>query len=135
MNGWQPIETVPNNVFDVLAKYYDAGLNKFMYRRFTDCVIVVSEIFCPLLPDGVSLTKAGFRPTHWRNIPEIPGSLKTLGHCGGLSLQRVGYPSKIRAAKRSRNWMRQAKPSPIFCGKINQNVRQRPRGNGDFLGW
>lgn len=70
--GWQPIETVPNNVFDVLAKYYDASLDKFLYRRFPDCVIVVSEIFTPLLPDGVSLTKAGYRPTHWRHIPDLP---------------------------------------------------------------
>lgn len=69
---WQPIETVPNNVFDVLAKCYDAGLDRFLYRRFTDCVIVADEIYCPLLPEGVSLTKAGFRPTHWRHIPEMP---------------------------------------------------------------
>lgn len=76
MNGWQPIETVPNNVFDVLAKYYDAALDKFLYRRFTDCVIVNEYIFSALLPDGVSLTKAGFRPTHWRDIPELPDEAK-----------------------------------------------------------
>lgn len=72
MNGWNPIETVPNNVFDVLAKYYDAGLDRFFYRRFTDCVMINDQIFCPLLPDGVSLTKAGFKPTHWRDIPSLP---------------------------------------------------------------
>lgn len=72
MSNWQPIETVPNNVFDLLAKYYDAGLDRFLYRRFPDCVEVAGQFFSPLLPDGCSLSKAGFRATHWMDIPTLP---------------------------------------------------------------
>jgi len=72
MNGWQTIDTVPNNVFDVLAKYYDASLDKFLYRRFPDCVIVNNLI----LSNGNCLTEAGYRPMYWRDIPELPDELK-----------------------------------------------------------
>lgn len=69
---WQPIETVPNNVFDVLARYWDAGLDKFLVRRFIDCVKVDEEIFAASGDTQVKLTAMGFRPTHWMHIPELP---------------------------------------------------------------
>lgn len=72
MSDWKPIETVPNNVFDVLAKYYDAKLDTFLYRRFPDCVTVNNEFFTPLLPPGTSLSQAGYRATHWMDIPTLP---------------------------------------------------------------
>lgn len=77
LHGWNPIETVPNNVFDVLAKYYDAAFDRFLYRRFTDCVIVNDSIFSAVLPDGLSLAKAGFRATHWRDIPVLPDDVES----------------------------------------------------------
>lgn len=73
---WNAIETAPNNVVDLLAKYYDAGLDRFLYRRFPDCVSVNDSWFTPLLPDGVSLQKAGYRPTHWMHLPELPDEAK-----------------------------------------------------------
>lgn len=74
MNGWHTlaVNPVPNDVFDALAKYYDAGLDRFLYRRFTDCVIVNDQIFTAILPEGVSLAKAGYRVTHWCEIPKLP---------------------------------------------------------------
>lgn len=72
MAEWRPMATAPNNVIDVLAKYYDAGLDKFLYRRFPDCVSVNEQFFTLLLPDGVSLTQAGFKPIFWMHVPDLP---------------------------------------------------------------
>lgn len=68
MTGWQPIETVPNNVFDVIAKYWDAALDRFLVRRVCDCVLVNGEVFA----GEQRLTDLGLRPTHWRHLPDPP---------------------------------------------------------------
>lgn len=73
---WQLIETAPNNVFDVLAKYWDAGLDKFLYRRFIDCVKVDSEIYSGTVNGQIKLTECGFKPTHWMDIPELPADVR-----------------------------------------------------------
>lgn len=76
MAEWQPIETVPNNVFDVLARYWDAGLDKFLYRRFTDCVLVDDQV-CANTSNGVGrLVDGGFKPERWMEIPSLPEELK-----------------------------------------------------------
>ena len=74
--AWQPIATVPNNVFDVLAKYWDAELDRFMYRRFIDCVKTEGTIWAASGDKQVKLTAMGFSPTHWMDIPELPPELK-----------------------------------------------------------
>lgn len=76
MSEWQPIETAPNNVFDVLAKYWDAGLDKFLYRRFIDCVKVDGEIFVGQNNGQQRLVECGFKPTHWMDIPELPNDAR-----------------------------------------------------------
>lgn len=76
MNGWEPIATVPNNVFDVLARYWDAGQDKFLYRRFADCVLVNDQICTGSLPNVSVLTAHGFRPEYWRHTPLPPETLK-----------------------------------------------------------
>ena len=76
MAEWQPIETVPNDVFDVLAKYYCAHMDTFMYARFTGCIQVNSVIYWawpgarPL--EHYNLVENGYKPTHWMPIPELP---------------------------------------------------------------
>lgn len=65
---WQPIETAPNNVFDVIAKYWDAEMDRFLIRRVCDCVLVNNEVCV----DGKRLTQLGFRATHWMDIPTPP---------------------------------------------------------------
>ncbi len=75
MSDWQLIESIapPNNVFDVLAKYWDAGLDKFLLRRITDCVQVDGEICTGSWDDKpVRLVDRGYRATHWMPIPEPP---------------------------------------------------------------
>lgn len=74
MSAWQPMSTVPNNVFDVLAKKWDAALDSFTYHRFSGCVLVDDAvIWCSPFPgDGLSvkLTDAGYRPEYWMDIPD-----------------------------------------------------------------
>jgi hypothetical protein len=76
VNDWQPIETVPNNVFDVLAKHYDASTDQFWEARFAGCVQVDGRILwaSPFFGDerSVDLVAAGYRPTYWMHIPEPP---------------------------------------------------------------
>jgi len=74
MSEWQPIETAPNNVFDVLAKYWDAPLDRFLFRRICDCVLVNGEVYNG--PDGKRLIDCGYKPTHWMNIPELPADVR-----------------------------------------------------------
>ena len=76
LNGWHPIETVPNNVFDVLARYWDASLDMFLYRRFADCVLVNDQICTGELPNVSVLTAHGFRPEYWMPIPTLPETVK-----------------------------------------------------------
>ena len=76
MTNWQPIETAPNNVFDVVAKCWDAALDRFFYRRFVDCVKVDGEIVAAVGDQQVRLTDHGYKPTHWMDIPELPPELK-----------------------------------------------------------
>jgi hypothetical protein len=79
-DGWQDIATepVPNNVFDVLAKYYDAGLDQFLIARLTGCVQVEGRILWqepfPTIPNPgrVDIVAAGYRPVMWAHIPDMP---------------------------------------------------------------
>lgn len=77
MPDWQPIETAPNNVFDVLAKYWDASLDTFLVRRFIDCVQVEGQIYAATVNGQFKLVDAGYRPTHWAHIPELPPTSPT----------------------------------------------------------
>jgi hypothetical protein len=85
-DGWQDIATepVPNNVFDVLAKYYDAGLDQFLIARLTGCVQVDGRILWPEpfptlpQPGRVDIVAAGYRPVMWAHIPDMPKALSDL---------------------------------------------------------
>lgn len=75
MSGWTNIadEPPPNNVFDVIAKYWDAGLDKFLMRRITDCVQVDGQICTgDGSGNGKRLVDIGYLATHWMPIPEPP---------------------------------------------------------------
>jgi hypothetical protein len=41
-NGWhdagEDFASIPNDCFDVIAKYYDAGFDQFMIARIPGCV-------------------------------------------------------------------------------------------------
>jgi hypothetical protein len=74
-------EPCPNDVFDVIAKYYDPSLDRFLLRRFSNCIQVNGEvIWCnpfdrlhePERSNPIKLIEHGFRPTHWMPIPEPP---------------------------------------------------------------
>ncbi len=79
-NGWcdvgEDMADIPNDCFDVIAKYYDAGLDQFMIVRLPGCVRVDERIIwgSPFPGDEsrIDLLKHGYRPTHWRLIPEPP---------------------------------------------------------------
>lgn len=80
-HGWHKIEEVapPNDVFDVIAQYYDAKLDRILFRRFIDCVQVEGEIF--ISGDGnrsVSLVDNGFRPIWWHSLPDVPDEVRVL---------------------------------------------------------
>lgn len=81
--GWHAIdaEPIPNTVFDVVAKYYEATLDRFLMRRFTNCVQVDGVVlwgnpFDTLSTPGgskpIRLTDHGFRPIYWMHVPEGP---------------------------------------------------------------
>lgn len=76
---WKSINTVPNNVFDVLAKKWDAALDTFIYTRFANCVQVDGEIIWgPVGFKPERLVDLGYRPIYWMNIPDLPKELKGL---------------------------------------------------------
>lgn len=75
LNGWRDdIDNVPNNVFDVMAKKWDAALDTFTSHRFAGCVQVDGQILwsSPFHVDPVKLTDMGYRPTHWAPLPSPP---------------------------------------------------------------
>ena len=73
---WQPIETVEGAFFDVIAKYWDAGLDRFLIQRFTSVFKQTDRFIWPNPfpgePKGVDLLACGFKPTHWMPVPEPP---------------------------------------------------------------
>ncbi len=76
VSKWQPIESVEGAFFDVIAKYWDAGLDVFLIQRFT-CVFKQEDRFIwpspfPNSIQNIDLIAAGFRPTHWMPMPEMP---------------------------------------------------------------
>lgn len=79
-NGWFEVgddfEAVPNDCFDVIAKYYDAGLDQFMIVRLPGCVINDGRILWgepfPGKPAYVDIMDLNYRPTHWRPLPLPP---------------------------------------------------------------
>lgn len=76
MSEWQPIETAPNNLFDVVAKYWDAALDVFAYRRVCDCALVNGCVVTQGKNGPVRLDEVGLKATHWMHIPELPPELE-----------------------------------------------------------
>lgn len=83
MTEWHTMETKPEGVFDVLARYYDAGLNRFLLQRFTGCIEDSFEIVwaSPFVGDAgrVNLHQNGYRVVAWRPAPgpeDIPDWLE-----------------------------------------------------------
>lgn len=75
MSLWQPIETAPNDVFDVLAKSYDPVLDDFILIRFTGCIKVNDRIIwaSPLqISLKYDLMECGVRPVYWMPLPAPP---------------------------------------------------------------
>lgn len=81
--AWTAIEDepIPDTVFDVVAKYYDPILDRFLSARFANCiqvddVVMWSSPFDKLYQQEklglVRLTDHGFRPTHWMQTPGGP---------------------------------------------------------------
>jgi len=79
---WRSIDTLGGEaVFDVLAKYWEPEMDKFLYQRFCGCVqndgvILWSHPFWKLheapKSDYVNLIEHGFKPVYWMPFPEMP---------------------------------------------------------------
>lgn len=75
---WKRIEdeAPPNDVFDVLARKWDAALDIFTIHRFAGCVQVNGAIIwgSPFFGDFQKfvLTEAGYRPVYWMPLPPPP---------------------------------------------------------------
>lgn len=85
MTDWKPMIDAPDGVFDVLARYYDAGLNRFLLQRFTGCVQVDMTILwsSPFPGDKgtVDLAASGYRVVAWKPAPgpeDIPAWLEAI---------------------------------------------------------
>lgn len=74
-------EPCPNDVFDVIAKYYDPVFDRFLIQRFAGCIQVDGVVmwcnpfrkfgdFADLQP--IKLVEHGYRPTHWQPFPSPP---------------------------------------------------------------
>ena len=77
---------IPNTIFDVLAKCFDAGLDRMVLRRITDCFQVCDRVHTATL-DGqpLELTKLGLVPVFWMEAPEPPhGYSETVWSTQGL---------------------------------------------------
>ena len=72
------VDPAPNDVFDVLAKWWDATIDCFLIKRFANCIQVNGVVMWsnPLhtFPNSepVKLTDCGFRATHWMLTPKAP---------------------------------------------------------------
>lgn len=73
MTDWRTMETKPEGVFDVLARRYDAGLNRFTLHRFTSCILQdMTILLCspwPQINECANLEANGFRVVAWRPAP------------------------------------------------------------------
>lgn len=69
-------EPLPNDVFDVLAKYYDASSNKFLVERITNCVQVDGYVRSMINGEARFLLDCGFRPIYWMELPTPPKELE-----------------------------------------------------------
>lgn len=71
-SDWRTMEARPEGVFDVLAREYDPGLNRFILRRLTNCVLEGMDILLPH-PFDVgqhwSISGMGLRVVAWRPSP------------------------------------------------------------------
>lgn len=64
---------IPNTIFDVLAKYYDATLDKMVLRRFCDCIQVDGRVAVTSVErTTVELINVGWFPVFWMEAPEPP---------------------------------------------------------------
>ncbi len=79
---WKPMQSVPNNGFDVLVIYWDAGLDQFLCTRFAGCVKVDDRILwatpSPNSRGAVDLVEAGYRPVRWAHIPKMPSDIDSI---------------------------------------------------------
>ena len=82
-NGWFEIgddmTSIPNDCFDIIAKYYDAGLDQMMMVRLPGCVRVDDRVlWAPPFPGRVEpridVIEFNYRPTHWAPLPKPPVS-------------------------------------------------------------
>ncbi len=85
MTDWRTLETRPEGVFDVLARYYDPGLNRFLLQRFTNCIEQDFSIrwSTPFVNDltSVDLASYGYRVVAWKPSPgpeDIPEWLEPI---------------------------------------------------------
>jgi hypothetical protein len=76
-------EPCPNDVFDIIAKYYDPIMDRFLVQRFSNCIQVNGVViwcnpfdkFCdPQRSTSIKLVEHGYRPTHWMPIPDPPAA-------------------------------------------------------------
>lgn len=82
MSEWHDFGAeAPPAFFDVLARYYDAGLNRFLIQRFCNCFVQDFQFIwpSPFGPrDSINLYEAGYRPIRWAGAPELPPELVEL---------------------------------------------------------
>lgn len=85
--GWHRLDALPpEGVFDVLARYYDAGLNRFLIQRFTGCIaqdmrIMWAAPFVGTEKATVDLWANGYRPLCWKPAPskdDLPSWLEAI---------------------------------------------------------
>jgi len=72
---WKPIETLPKETyrFDIWAKSWLVMLDKFQYRRFTDCDFCPNGYIRVWGDNGAThLYQLGWYATHWTPVPEKP---------------------------------------------------------------
>lgn len=72
MTDWNDMTTRPEGVFDVLARHYEPGLNRFVIHRFANCVRQDMTIFFTPWPNDAQsfdLAANGFRVLAWRPAP------------------------------------------------------------------
>ena len=77
---WRSFDRLPDTICDVLAHYYDAGLNRFLVQRFCGCIVHDFTVYwvSPFPDDDIriDLQARGYRLFRWRPVPELPPELR-----------------------------------------------------------
>jgi len=80
--AWHTFAEAPPALFDVVCRYYDAGLNKFLIQRFTNCFMQDGVLVWPSpfvgSESAIDLQKAGYRAVLWMDAPEVPSAYREL---------------------------------------------------------